>query len=174
MRAGGADFDFPMVDGVPLLFRLLTQGNGWEIANHLHLYRVRPASLSRGNEHLKQAYQVRVKYGPEFIKAEPKAMPEQNFWRFIANLEILSKDVRAIKRAFNQMKQEGRWGTQREASLLAQPCVTTYLPPSRRTTVPPQTRLGRKFPLIACRRRKRFLDQERRTSAKDQSARAEH
>jgi len=111
VRAGGADFDFPKVDGVPLLFRLLTQGSGWEIANHLHLYRVRPASLSRENEHLEQAYQVRLKYGPEFIKAQPKTMPEQNFWRFIANLEILSKDVRAIKRAFHHMKQEGRWGT---------------------------------------------------------------
>jgi glycosyltransferase involved in cell wall biosynthesis len=118
VRAGGADFDFPKVDGVPLLFRLLTQGRGWEIGKHLHLYRVRPASLSRGNEHIEQAYQVRLKYAPELFKAESKTMPEQNFWRFIANLELLSKDVKSIRRAFHHMKQEGPWGTSERLLLL--------------------------------------------------------
>ena len=118
VRAGGADFHFPKVDGVPLLFRLLTQGRGWEIAEHLHLYRVRPTSLSRGNEHLEQAYQVRLKYAPELIKVESKELPEQNFWRFIANLELLSKDLKSIRRALNHIKQEGPWGTRERLLLL--------------------------------------------------------
>ncbi len=135
-RAGGADFDFPKVDGVPLLFRLLTQGKGWEIAKHLHLYRVRPASLSRNNEHLEQAYQVRLKYAPELFKAETKTMPEQNFWRFIANLEFLSKDVKSIRRAFHQMKQEGAWGTKEKVlffrNLVAQFAFSNYRRRDRR------------------------------------------
>ena len=136
VRAGGADFDFPKVDGVPLLFRLLTQGNGWEIAKHLHLYRVRPASLSRGNEHLEQAYRVRLKYAPEFFASERQTIPEQHYWRFIANLELLSKDVKSIRRAFHQMKQEGTWGTKEKVlflrNLVAQFAFSNYRRRDRR------------------------------------------
>ena len=118
LRAGGADFNFPKVDGVPLLFRLLTQGKGWEIAKHLHLYRVRPASLSREKEHLEQAYRVRRKYAPEFIKAGTKPPQQQSVWRFIANLELLRGDIKSIRRAFHYMKQEEPWRTREKIPLL--------------------------------------------------------
>jgi len=118
LRAGGADFDFPRVDGVPLLFRLLTQGRGWEIAKHLHLYRVRPGSLSRGNDHLEQAYRVRLKYAPEFTKAEPREIAQPSFWRFITKLEILSGDIKSIRRAFHLRNQEEPWRTREKLLLL--------------------------------------------------------
>jgi glycosyltransferase involved in cell wall biosynthesis len=118
LRAGGADFNFPKVDGVPLLFRLLTQGKGWEIAKHLHLYRVRPASLSRSNEHLEQAYRVRLKYAPEFIKAATKPPQQQSVWRSIAGLELLSGDMRSMRCAIKRMRQDGASGSEANALLL--------------------------------------------------------
>lgn len=118
LRAGGADFGFPKVDGVPLLFRLLAQGKGWEIAEHLHVYRVRPASLSRGDEHIEQAHAVRRKYAPEFIKAEVKPPQQQSVWRLIANLELLCGDITSIRQAFHCMKQEKPWQTKEKYFLL--------------------------------------------------------
>src|SRR6185503_3376062 len=51
LDAGGVDLEFTRVDGVPLFFRLLTRGKAWEIAEHLHLYRLQPGSLSRQKDH---------------------------------------------------------------------------------------------------------------------------
>ncbi len=117
LKAGGADFDFPKVDGVPLLFRLLTQGSGWEIANHLHLYRIRPASLSRGKEHIEQAHRIRLKYARELM-TETNPPRQQSVWRLVANLELLCGDLKSIRRALHRVKKEQPWSIKEKLFLV--------------------------------------------------------
>jgi glycosyltransferase involved in cell wall biosynthesis len=117
LAAGGADFDFPNVDGVPLLFRLLTQGEGWEMAEHLHLYRLRPGSLSRNKQHREQARRVRLKYAPELIKTEPEEIRAQSVWQFIARLELLSGNTKSVRRAIDFMKRDGAFESEAKGLL---------------------------------------------------------
>jgi glycosyltransferase involved in cell wall biosynthesis len=107
LEAGGVDTDFSKVDGVPLLFRLLTKGRCWELAEHLHLYRVRPHSLSRGREHAEQAQRVRLKYAPENASSYKTAQDEiAGGWYTITVLELLTGNGKAARQAANFLRSE--------------------------------------------------------------------
>jgi hypothetical protein len=109
IEAGGADMQFPKggVDGVALLFRLLTKGIGWELAEHLHLYRVQANSLSRRTDHAEQARLVRLKYAPEHAShyREPQD-PTCGGWYTIAMLELLAGQGNAVRQAANIIRSE--------------------------------------------------------------------
>ena len=107
LDAGGADLEFTNIDGVPLLFRLLTRGTGWEIPEPLHVYRLRPHSLSKTKEHDRQTHLVRLKYAPESVAAAPKNSVPYSFWEQIAGLEVIGGDRKSARLAAYYMKQEG-------------------------------------------------------------------
>jgi hypothetical protein len=107
LAVGGADLEFPKVDGVPLLFRLLTKGKGFELPEHLHLYRIQPYSLSRRPDHGGQGRLVRLKYAPEyaFQYKEPKD-PLAGGWRAIAALELQAGQGEAVRQAVKILRSE--------------------------------------------------------------------
>jgi hypothetical protein len=105
LEAGGIDSEFTTPD-VPLWFRLLTKGKGWEIAEPLHLYRLQAESLSKGKEHREQSRRIRAKYAPELSSVWKKEGPKQNFWQYIAGLTLISGDMKAVRRAAISMKEE--------------------------------------------------------------------
>lgn len=106
LAAGGVDREFAKCDGLPLMFRLLTQGKAWAMAEHLQLYRMRPNSLSKEREHDDESRQIHFKYAPEFF--EPKTEPPpRSFWKGVARLEMLSGDNQSVRIALERMKEEG-------------------------------------------------------------------
>lgn len=108
LDAGGVDKDFMKCDGLPLMFRLLTQGKAWAVADHLQLYRLRPDSLSKEQEHDEESRQIHFKYAPEFFEPRPEPVP-RSFWKMVARLEMLSGDLRCVQRALDRMKEEGNF-----------------------------------------------------------------
>jgi glycosyltransferase involved in cell wall biosynthesis len=108
LDAGGVDFEFTGgVDGVALFFSLLTKGKGWEIAEHLYLYRLQPGSLSRQKDHAEQSYRVRAKYAPHTLARVQKPSQEQpSFWHSIAGFELLAGDGRAVRQAADLLESE--------------------------------------------------------------------
>lgn len=106
LEAGGVDREFAKCDGLPLMFRLLSQGKAWAMAEHLQLYRLRPNSLSKEREHDEESRQIHFKYAPEFFEPKP-AGPPRNFWKTVARLEMLSGDTDSLQRALERMKHEG-------------------------------------------------------------------
>lgn len=107
LDAGGVDLEFTRVDGVPLFFRLLTKGKAWEIAEHLHLYRLQPGSLSRQKDHNEQGYRVRAKYAPHTLAHIPKPSNEpSSVWSSIAGFELLAGDGRAVRQAAAYLESE--------------------------------------------------------------------
>jgi glycosyltransferase involved in cell wall biosynthesis len=118
LEAGGVDSEFSNGD-VPLLFRLLQRGNGWEIADSLHLYRLGPHSMSRRADFLKQGIQIRAKYAPNTL-SHYGTPPEvgSSAWGSIAALELLSGDSTAVRQAARFLEAEAprtakrmRWGS---------------------------------------------------------------
>jgi glycosyltransferase involved in cell wall biosynthesis len=108
LDAGGVDFEFTGgVDGVALFFSLLTKGKGWEIAEHLYLYRLQPGSLSREKDHAEQGYRVRAKYAPHSLAHIPKPSKEpSSVWHSIAGFELLAGDGRAVRQAADFLESE--------------------------------------------------------------------
>jgi glycosyltransferase involved in cell wall biosynthesis len=108
LDAGGVDFEFTGgVDGVALFFSLLTKGKGWEIAEHLYVYRLQPGSLSRAKDHAEQGYRVRAKYAPHSLAYIPEPPKEpSSVWHSIAGFELLAGDGRAVRRAADFLKGE--------------------------------------------------------------------
>lgn len=106
LEAGGVDHEFAKCDGLPLMFRLLTQGKAWAIAEHLQLYRMRPNSLSKEREHDEESQRIHFKYAPEFFEPKPE-QPPRSFWKTVARLELLSGDNDSVERALERMRQEG-------------------------------------------------------------------
>jgi glycosyltransferase involved in cell wall biosynthesis len=107
LEVGGVDPEFSMGD-LPLLFRLLTRGKGWEIAEPLHLYRIQPESMSRSVDFHLQGIRTRTKYAPETLvdwPAPPKEAPSA--WGFIAGLELMAGDGGAVRRATDRFAGEG-------------------------------------------------------------------
>jgi glycosyltransferase involved in cell wall biosynthesis len=107
LEAGGIDNEFSKQPDVPLWFRLLTRGKAWELAEPLHLYRLQANSLSKGKEHGEQSRQIRAKYAPELSSAWRRELPQGSFWQHIARLALISGDMRAVRRAAVNMKEEG-------------------------------------------------------------------
>jgi glycosyltransferase involved in cell wall biosynthesis len=105
--AGGVDTEFKKCDGLPLMFRLLTQGQAWSLGEHLQIYRLRPQSLSRNEDHDEESQKIHFKYAPEFFTPKLAKRPPQSFWRYIADLELLSGDLKTMRHALDNMKREG-------------------------------------------------------------------
>jgi hypothetical protein len=112
LTAGGVDREFSKCDGLPLMFRLLTQGKAWGLADHLQLYRLRPNSLSKDRDHDAESRQIHFKYAPEFFDPKPTNTTPQSFWKMIAKLEMLSGDTETIGRAVELMRREGDFDAQ--------------------------------------------------------------
>jgi hypothetical protein len=89
---------------------LLTKGKGWEIAEHLYLYRLQPGSLSREKDHVEQCYRVRAKYAPHTLAHIPKPPKEpSSVWHSIAGFELLAGDGKAVRQAADFL--EGEYAT---------------------------------------------------------------
>ena len=130
LGAGGVDAEFTKCDGLPLMFRLLSQGKAWRMAEHLQLYRLRPKSLSRSEDHDEESRRIHVKYAPEFFEARSDKLPPQSFWRLIAKLELLTGDTTMVRSAIVEMKREGLFESQAKSmhlrSLLGRPGGVYY------------------------------------------------
>jgi glycosyltransferase involved in cell wall biosynthesis len=107
LEVGGVDPEFSMGD-LPLLFRLLTRGKGWEVAEPLHLYRIQPESMSRSVDFHLQGIRTRAKYAPETLADWPEPPKEAtSAWGFIAGLELMAGDGGAVRRAADRFEGEG-------------------------------------------------------------------
>jgi glycosyltransferase involved in cell wall biosynthesis len=104
LEAGGIDSEFDA--DVPLWFRLLTRGKGWELAEPLHVYRLQANSLNKGREPAEQSRQIRLKYAPELFTIK-RQLSQKSFWSHIAGLSLLTGDMKAVRRAARNMKAEG-------------------------------------------------------------------
>ena len=106
LAVGGVDPEFTIGD-VPLWFRMLTRGKGWEIAEPLHLYRIQPNSMSKSLNFSRQAIRARVKYAPQ-NRDHWSTLPENESsgWYFIAGLELLAGDGNAVRRAAKLLEHE--------------------------------------------------------------------
>jgi glycosyltransferase involved in cell wall biosynthesis len=106
LEVSSLDPEFPM-DDVPMWFRMLKRGRGWEIAEPLHLYRLRPNSLSQDMKFYHQHRRARAKYAPESLKHYPARDSRMNRWYHIAGLELITGDQIAIRRAADHLEKDG-------------------------------------------------------------------
>jgi glycosyltransferase involved in cell wall biosynthesis len=111
LEVGGYDSEFRMGD-VPLWFRMLHRGNGWEIAKPLYVYRLRPNSLGSGKTAPSdELYRILVKYTPELLHLHypesstwfPK--PDESYWLRISAYEALTGDRRAVHKAVDFLER---------------------------------------------------------------------
>ena len=113
LQVGGYDPEFTMGD-VPLWLRMLEHGRGWEIAETLYVYRLRPHSVSK--QHIESPW-VRKKYTPQYLSQyapdfdfnNPPTKPRSrnSFWDRICRLEALSGDVDVVRQAANRLERDG-------------------------------------------------------------------
>lgn len=106
LEVGGIDPEFTM-DDIPLWFRLLTRGSGWEIAQPLHLYRLQPNSMSKSIDCHRQVRRARAKYAPQTLDYWPPPPEEPSSgWYAIAGFELLAGDGRAVRQAADFLEPE--------------------------------------------------------------------
>src|SRR5262245_12802903 len=106
LAVGGVDPEFTSGD-VPLWFRMLTRGKGWEIAEPLHLCRIQPHSLSRSADWACQGLRIRAKYAPQTVEHWPKPSGQAvNGWYSIAGLELLVGDGTTVRQAAQMLECE--------------------------------------------------------------------
>jgi glycosyltransferase involved in cell wall biosynthesis len=106
LEVGGVDQEFTTGD-VPLLFRMLRRGNGWEIAEPLYLYRIMPSSMSKTRDAQRQGLQVRIKYAPETAHYyRDREETKCNGWYSIAVLELLAGEGNAVRQAADFLRPE--------------------------------------------------------------------
>lgn len=115
LKVGGYDFEFQAGD-VPLWFRMLNYGPGWEIANPLYVYRLRAGGRSfseiAGTDEL---YRILIKYAPGLLHLhypesstyipKPTEWHIQSYWLRIAAYEALTGDRRAVRKAIGFLEQ---------------------------------------------------------------------
>ena len=101
-------------DDIPLWFRMLTRGSGWEIAHPLHLYRLQPNSMSKSLECNHEGLRARAKYAPQTLKywQAPREKVSSG-WFGIAGLELLSGDGNAVRQAAACLEAEAPRAAQR-------------------------------------------------------------
>ena len=127
LEVGGYDPEFQMGD-VPLWFRMLSRGKGWEIAKPLYLYRLHPNSLTYSEIAASdQSYRFLVKYAPQLLHLyypedsaqHPKSDPWhiERYWLRIAAYEALTGDRRSVLQAVNFFRQDGPF--KKEAKLIS-------------------------------------------------------
>lgn len=105
-EAGGVDPEFTSGD-VPLMFRMLAYGKGWEIAEPLYLYRIQPNSMCRSTDFRRQGIRARAKYAPETVDPKAEAKDEVSAWAFIAGLELLAGNGPSVRQAADYLEQTG-------------------------------------------------------------------
>lgn len=116
-KVGGYDLEFQMGD-VPLWFRMLSYGKGWEIANPLYLYRLHPNSISRSKiAPTDELYRFLVKYTPDLLHLhypngsgqQTKSDPwhAQRYWLRIAAYEALTGDRKTVLQAVDFIGRDG-------------------------------------------------------------------
>src|SRR4030095_2108500 len=106
LDAGGVDPEFTSGD-VPLLFRLLTYGKGFEIAEPLYLYRIQPNSMCRSTDFRRQGLRARSKYAPQTVDPSAQARDEVSPWAFILGLELLARNGPGVRQAADYLEQTG-------------------------------------------------------------------
>jgi hypothetical protein len=116
LEVGGTDPAFPNWD-LPLWFRLLTKGKGWEIAENLHVYRLHASSVTREKDAGEQPHRVRLKYVPDLV-ATHKARQSYSFWQYVAQLELISGEAKFVRSAAKHMKQEGPFNAEANRMIL--------------------------------------------------------
>jgi glycosyltransferase involved in cell wall biosynthesis len=119
LDVGGYDSEFQMGD-VPLWFRMLSHGKGWEIARPLYLYRLLPGSILQTQiAPSGQAYRILAKYAPELLHLYPEEAEQgtkdasyllQKFWLRIIEMELLTGDRKTILTATDFLEQDGPFG----------------------------------------------------------------
>ncbi|MFZ5910084.1 MAG: glycosyltransferase family 2 protein [Chloroflexota bacterium] len=116
-KVGGYDLEFQMGD-VPLWFRMLSYGKGWEIAKPLYLYRLHPKSISRSKiAPSDELYRFLVKYTPDLLhlhypedaiqNPKSESWHVQHYWLRIAAYEALTGDRKSILDAVNFLDRDG-------------------------------------------------------------------
>ena len=125
LDVGGYDPEFQMGD-VPLWFRMLHLGKGWEIGKPLYLYRLHPGSLMHTQFHPSDhSYRLIAKYTPEFLhlyfpegtfQQKPVTWHQQYYWLRIATLEALTGDRNAVLQAVDFLDKGGPF--KKEARLI--------------------------------------------------------
>jgi glycosyltransferase involved in cell wall biosynthesis len=106
LAVGGVDSEFTIGD-VPLWFRMLTLGKGWEIAEPLHLWRLQPHSMSQSSDSVRQGLRARAKYAPQTVERWPKPSGQDGSgWYSIAGLELLVGDGNAVRQAAQFLEHE--------------------------------------------------------------------
>ncbi len=112
LEAGGVDPEFTMGD-VPLWFRLLTRGKGWQLGLPLHVYRMSARSMSKDMAFIEECMRARKKYAPEVVgSAFPKAGCKGNFWGQIVLMELLAGDIKSMRQAIALLEREGDFGAE--------------------------------------------------------------
>lgn len=116
LDVGGYDSEFQMGD-LPLWFRMLQRGRGWEIAKPLYLYRLHPNSLSYTKiASSDELYRLMVKYVPELLhlhfpgesfQQKPASWHQQRYWLRMAAYEALTGDRKAILQAIENLDRNG-------------------------------------------------------------------
>jgi glycosyltransferase involved in cell wall biosynthesis len=110
LEAGGVDPEFTMGD-VPLWFRLLQRGKGWQQGLPLYVYRMSPRSMSRNRSFIAECMKARKKYAPEIVSAAfPGEGRPGSFWGLIVLLELLAGDARSMRHAISELEREGDFG----------------------------------------------------------------
>lgn len=107
LDVGGVDPEFTIGD-VPLWFRMLAKGKGWEIGQPLYLAKLHPGSMSGNFETYRQGVGARAKYASQTLDHWLELQKRQpSPWRLIAILEMLAGDGNSARKAANFLEQEG-------------------------------------------------------------------
>ena len=106
LEVSSLDPEFAMDDN-PMWFRMLKRGRGWEIAEPLHLYRLRPNSWSQDLKFYDEQRRAREKYAPESLKHIIQREKLISRWFDIASLELITGDQAAIRRVAEYLENEG-------------------------------------------------------------------
>jgi glycosyltransferase involved in cell wall biosynthesis len=106
LEVSSIDPEFAMDDN-PMWFRMLKRGKGWEIAEPLHLYRVRPNSWGQDMNFYREQRRAREKYAPESLSRFPEIEKRISRWFEVASLELITGDKMAVRRAAEGLEQDG-------------------------------------------------------------------
>lgn len=132
LDVGGYDPAFTMGD-VPLWLRMLEHNTGWEIAESLYVYRMRPSSFK--STHL-EGVNAREKYAPELlddylrahygttVKPTGGERTVTGYWRRVGYLELVAGDAGAAVRAATRLAKAGN---ARSASVLGMRALASKL-----------------------------------------------
>lgn len=106
LEIGSIDPEFAMDDN-PMWFRMLKLGRGWEIAEPLHVYRLRPNSWGQDMNHYREQRRAREKYAPQSLNRFPEMEKRISRWFEIASLELITGDQIAVRHAAQYLEKDG-------------------------------------------------------------------